>query len=313
VLLLDLVKTKIAVVVLILAAFAVYALRESRLAWSLRLAPSRRAECSLSAVWRAVGARQNLWSRIGDLNDAFETLQTDPAGFTLIRSGDSRWWVPRRNEMALAEMMAEQEADVYGIEDHGVRSGDVVLDCGANVGVFTRHALDRGARTVVAIEPAPENLECLRRNFAAEIQAGRVILYPKGVWDKDEVLHIRTYDLESGGDSVALQFPGSREGPTVLLTTIDKLVAELRLDRVDFIKMDIEGAERNALTGARESVARFHPRLAISLEHQPDDYEAIGAIVKKQWPGMKSTCGPCKWVNTALVHRIQPEELYVSN
>ena len=75
-----------------------------------------------------------------------------------------------------------------GRADGAVRPGDVVLDCGANVGVYTRHALEAGARLVVAIDPAPENIECLRRNFSEEIKAGRVVVYPKGVWDKDEVL-----------------------------------------------------------------------------------------------------------------------------
>jgi FkbM family methyltransferase len=47
-----------------------------------------------------------------------------------------------------------------------VRAGDVVLDCGAGIGLFARQALKRGARTVIAIEPVPENLECLRRNLS---------------------------------------------------------------------------------------------------------------------------------------------------
>ena len=137
-----------------------------------------------------------------------------------------------------------------------------------------------------------------------------MIVYPKGVWDKDDVLQLRTQVL-SGGDSVALRFPGSSEGARVPLTTIDKLTAELRLDRVDFIKMDIEGAERRALAGAVQTVARFHPRLAISMEHQSDDAEAIPALVARLWPGSRAECGPCTWIHTAFINRVAPEELYV--
>jgi FkbM family methyltransferase len=306
------VKKGIAAGTVALVAFAAYALRDSKLILFLRLTPARHASCGLAAAWNGIEARRALWERIGQINDESEKLETDPARFELIRSGDRRWWVPRRNRLALAEMLGEQEAEVYGAQGAGVRAGDVVLDCGANVGVFTRHALDRGARKVVAIEPAPENLECLRRNFASEIADGRVIVYPKGVWSRDQEITIRTFDAESGGDSVALRFPGSREGPRVALTTIDKLAAELQLDRVDFIKMDIEGAEREALVGAVETVARFRPRMVISLEHQPDDYEAIRGIMSRLWPDMKYSCGPCTWVRTALINRIQPEELYVS-
>ena len=59
-----------------------------------------------------------------------------------------------------------------------------MLDGGANVGVYTRKALDAGAKQVVAIEPGPENIACLRKTFGQEISEGRVIVYPKGVWTR---------------------------------------------------------------------------------------------------------------------------------
>jgi len=56
-------------------------------------------------------------------------------------------------------------------------------------------------------------------------------------------------------------------------------VKSLRLPRVDFIKMDIEGSERNALKGARETLQRWHPRLAISSYHLKGDPAAIAGYV----------------------------------
>jgi len=99
---------------------------------------------------------------------------------------------------ALIYDLAEQKRNIYG---NRIRPGDVVLDAGANIGVFTRKALWAGASKVVAIEPAPENLECLQRNFAAEIADGRVVLYPKGVWDKDDVLKLRVDPTDSARDT----------------------------------------------------------------------------------------------------------------
>ena len=61
-----------------------------------------------------------------------------------------------------------------------------------------------GARTIVAVEPAPDNIECLRRNFADEIRAGRVIVYPKGAWDKESTLRLHRVKGNSGGNSVVL-------------------------------------------------------------------------------------------------------------
>jgi len=302
-------RVLVGAILLAAAAAALVYYRESQPVRFARLLWGRSERCSLGDVWRSLEANQRLWDRIGEIAEGMKQIESDPAGFELIEAGQQRFWVPPGNQAGLAEMLGEQEAEVYGAAGRGVRPGDVVLDCGANVGVYTRHALEAGARLVVAIELAPENLTCLRRNFAPEIDAGRVIVYPKGVWDRDDELQLNTSQL-SGGDSVALQVPGSRQGPRVPLTTIDKLVEELRLERVDLIKMDIEGSERRALAGARQTVARFHPRLAISMEHEPDDAEAIPALVRKLWPELKTECGPCVWVHTALVNRAAPEVLF---
>jgi len=86
-----------------------------------------------------------------------------------MEDGDGPYWVPKRNGDSLTEDLSEQATQVYGDREDGVHPGDVVFDCGANIGVYTRVALAAGAKLVVAIEPAPENVECLRRNFAAEI------------------------------------------------------------------------------------------------------------------------------------------------
>jgi FkbM family methyltransferase len=202
--------------------------------------------------------------------------------------------------------LAEQEQKIYAQDGFGVRPGDVVLDCGASVGDYTRAALNAGARLVVAIELAPEGLECLRRNFASEVNAGRVIIYPKGVWDKDAFLTLTVSPESSPADSVVMRPQRAREGPKVPLTTIDKLVAELKLDRVDFIKMDIEGAERNALIGARATLAKYHPRMALSAYHLPDDPQKLPELVRSAWSGYRMACGPCADGGTF----VRPDVLY---
>lgn len=237
---------------------------------------------------------------------ASRLTETDPAGYRLWTTPKGNYWMPKGSDYALAWDLAEQERKIYGTGERAVQAGDTVLDCGANVGVFTREALAAGARRVVAIEIAPENLECLRRNFANEIRDGRVIVYPKGVWDKDDVLTLTVDPENSAADSVVMHPEKSREGPKVPLTTIDKLVEELKLDRVDFVKMDIEGAEQKALAGGRATIARFHPRLALSAYHRADDPEKIPELVRQAWPGYRMECGPCADAGTF----IRPDVLY---
>ncbi|HYO81134.1 MAG TPA: FkbM family methyltransferase, partial [Bryobacteraceae bacterium] len=115
------------------------------------------------------------------------------------------FWTPFESRYGLPFHLAEQEMGIYGQGEFAVRPGDVVLDCGANIGTFTRTALNRGAKTVVAIEPAPENLECLRRNFAKEIADKRVIIYPKGVWHEDATLTLHLHHDNSAADSFIIK------------------------------------------------------------------------------------------------------------
>jgi FkbM family methyltransferase len=238
---------------------------------------------------------------------ASKLLEKDPAGYHLWQTPRGRWWIPEGDDFMLPFNLAEQQRQIYGTGERAVKAGDIVLDCGANVGVFTRVALDQGARTVVAIEPAPENLESLRRNFRDEIAAGRVIIYPKGVWDKDDVLTLRRDPNNTAADSVVMLKDKNAASIQVPLTTIDKLVAELKLDRVDYVKMDIEGAETNALAGALQTLAKFHPRLSLASYHLPTDAQRIPEIVKQAWPQYSMECGPCA---ETPQRRVRPDVLY---
>ena len=102
-------------------------------------------------------------------------------------------------------LLAQQETRIYGGPDRGVRPGDAVIDCGAHVGVYVRTALDAGAKIVVAVEPAPQNIESPRWNFSQEIAAGQVVVYPQGVWDREEMLPLYSDPANSAGDSFIIR------------------------------------------------------------------------------------------------------------
>ncbi len=200
-------------------------------------------------------------TRIKDRILAGSHLLKEESGLELWNTPKGQFWIPKGNRYVLPFNLAEMEQHIYGAGEHFIHSGDIVLDCGASDGDFTRQALEAGAQTVVAIEISPSSAECIRRNLASETAAGRVIVYPKGVWNKDDTLTLNVDDTNFAANSVVMHSDSSHPSVMVPLTTIDKLVAELRLPRVDFIKMDIEGAEVPALAGGHETIARFKPRL----------------------------------------------------
>jgi FkbM family methyltransferase len=233
-------------------------------------------------------------------------LQKEYKGLELYSTPDGNYWAPGGSHYVLPFNLAEQAIQIYGKGPRAVQPGDIVLDCGANVGVFTRLALKAGAKQVIAIEPAPDNVECLRRNFAQEIADKRVILVPKGVWNKEDTLELLVDPDNQAADSFVIHREGAKAVARVPLTTIDRLVAEYQLPSVDYVKMDIEGAEVRALEGARETLQRFHPRMSLSVYHQPDHPVEVPRAARAAWPAYRVECGPCNAANG----QVRPEILY---
>ena len=218
--------------------------------------------------------------------------KTDGA-FQHVQTAWGAFWEPKIQGSVVVAQLAETDAKYADFAPAPIHAGDIVLDCGANVGTFTYYALRLGAKKVIAIEPAPNNLESLRRNFGKEVTEGRVVIYPKGVWDKDDVLTLNESNSSSAMDSFVVT-NDTHKSVTVPLTTIDKIVPELGLDRVDFIKMDIEGAEKQALTGARETLAKWKPRLEISVNHLPVDPVQVPRLILQLQPQYKKRCLLCE-------------------
>jgi len=297
-------KTVLALLFVALAVSASFLFAPVRLAGLVLI--GRSPHCTFA---RAVDSAGH-WSRLNQTKDriyaASRLLGTDSSGMRHWQTPRGSFWIPPGEDWGLPFNLSEQENKIYGTGEQAVHTGDIVLDCGANIGVYAREALAEGAKLVVAIEPAPENLECLRRNLADEVAAGRVIIYEKGVWDKDDFLTMRVSPDNPAADSFVITQKGSQEGLRLPLTTIDKLVEELKLARVDYIKMDIEGAEQRALIGASQTLRRFHPRLALSAYHAPDDPAKIPELVRQAWEGYRMECGPCAY-SAGIV---RPDVLY---
>lgn len=269
------------------------------------VAAGRSPVCPLA---HAVRSKANIddTARIANRFLAASRLLRQEDGLELWNTPRGRFWIPRGNRYVLPFNLAEMERRVYASPAHFIRPGDIVLDCGASDGDFTREALRAGAARVVSVEISPAAQECIRRNLASEIAAGRVTLYPKGVWDHDDTLTLNVDDSNFAANSVVLHPDHSHAAIQVPLTTIDRIAADLSLPRVDFIKMDVEGAEVKALAGAATTLTRFKPRLAIATEHKPDDQFTIPAAIHRLRPDYQMECGQCLEKD----NRIRPDILF---
>lgn len=177
----------------------------------------------------------------------------------------------------LNTFLLEQYAYTKGGQCIRAREGDVVIDGGGCWGDTALYFADLvGPRgRVYSFEFDGENQEVFRRNLALNPHLeGIVRIVPKAMWVESG----REISYRTDGPATTLAGPPCDAGGAdarVLTLAIDDLAAEEGLDRVDFIKMDIEGSELSALRGAERTLRSFRPTLAISIYHNDEDFVAI--------------------------------------
>ena len=164
--------------------------------------------------------------------------------------------------------------------------GDVFLDVGANLGYFTLVAADRVGPMgrVHAFEPDPENHRFCSENVELNALGDRVEVHRLGLGDRPDEQTLYRSAFNHGGHQLIRQLPEASDtvGVSVPLTSLDQWVAERpEVDRIDCIKMDVQGYETRALHGMREQIARHRDRLMMLVEFSPTllspfDDEGVG-------------------------------------
>jgi len=152
-----------------------------------------------------------------------------------------------------------------------IRPGDHVVDAGGCFGDTALAFADEvGAEGhVYSFDPLPVHCRIIREAIAMNTRLGpRISVFETGLADTN-----RAADCKHSRGGVI--DPGARIANDLPTRTLDSMVSEGAIPRVDFIKMDIEGSELAALRGAEQCLRRFRPRLAISLYHRPEDFFTI--------------------------------------
>lgn len=179
----------------------------------------------------------------------------------------------------------------YSIPECHVMENDIVFDVGAHFGFFSCHALQKGAKEIHAFEPNPRVFEILKRHVELwnrdKIKPHCLALSSS---EREEILRIPK-GKELYGWATLKEIEEEKEDPKVRTTarnsfqikvktkTIDGFVREMELERVDFIKIDTEGSEMEIIKGARETIEKFRPRMAIAAYHFPEDRKKIPELV----------------------------------
>lgn len=172
-------------------------------------------------------------------------------------------------------------------------SPDIVLDCGACIGdmalLFAGHVAMQGE--IHLFDPIPLHARFCRLQASLNPSIAHLLHI------NELAVSNRTYVTsgdKSDSDKIA---PGGLAINSFASTRLDDY-ASSKLRRVDFIKMDIEGVEKDAIDGAVKIIQEFKPRLAISAYHKPDDFGEIPIKLKSINPSYELYFGhhsPVSW------------------
>jgi FkbM family methyltransferase len=157
--------------------------------------------------------------------------------------------------------------DVQYFPDDIVRleADEVFVDAGVYDGVTSIHFMKRVKdkfRMIYAFEPDRMNYELSKINLKSVIEEGKLKLFDKGLFDEDK--NIGFCEGYGGGSHIVAS---SEANSTISVVSLDSAID----DGVTFIKMDIEGAEQNALKGMIKTIKKCRPKLAVCVYHHVED------------------------------------------
>ena len=156
------------------------------------------------------------------------------------------------------------------------KKGDVVIDVGANIGIFSVSVAGKVGSNgcVIAVEPEPNTFHLLSMNSS---RYGNIIPIPKALGNRIGLLKLFISQSNPGGHSFK-KVEYEDRFTLVEVTTLDKLVEDVRINKVDFIKIDTEGFELEVLEGTKKTLTTFYPHLALEY-HSKKDKKAIIAYL----------------------------------
>lgn len=154
------------------------------------------------------------------------------------------------------------------------------IDCGSYTGDTIRDLthLNKNINYVVAFEPDPKNLEKLNQeldNLKKNNKDTKFIISPSGVFSSTKLLSFSCGEISSSSHIV-----DNAEN----LISVVSLDATIKNMEPNYIKMDIEGAEKEAILGAKETIKKYKPNLAICLYHKPEDLWELPLLINQIEP-----------------------------
>lgn len=187
------------------------------------------------------------------------------------------------HDMSLISDIADDFRNQY-FDDELIHFGnnDVFLDCGGYIGdtIESYISHNKGVyKKIITFEPDGDNADVIRKNYENQ----NVSVQEIACWSKKQEL----YFDKIGSGSGKIKYASSANVSDKIVVKADSIDDICDDENVTFIKMDIEGAEYNALVGAMDTIHRCKPTLKISAYHKQDDFLTLPFLIMSLNPDYK--------------------------
>jgi FkbM family methyltransferase len=138
---------------------------------------------------------------------------------------------------------------------YSVKPNDVIAEMGAYMGYYTIYLAEKAHRgKIIAIEPMPQNLVFLKKNIKYN-NLKNVTIVSKGVWNKNEIMPFTFKDGDNQSGSIPLTY-SEEKNVNIEVDTLDTILAGTETSHVDFMIIQLNGAEKEAL----EALTNYLPK-----------------------------------------------------
>jgi len=156
------------------------------------------------------------------------------------------------------------------------KSDHVVIDVGAHMGFFTLK-IAKNVKKVVAVEPDPVNFKFLAFNVRLNKLEDRVVLHNLALGERDGQAFLDRSGYGFGRSKITTE----KTDYLTKIKTVDNLISEDGLERVDLIKIDTEGSELEILEGAKETLQEYKPDLLLAAYHFNQEHLTLADYLRK--------------------------------
>jgi len=206
------------------------------------------------------------------------TIKSDYAQLSI--NNQIYFWPKRADRKGLIGIYLEvfmppsRNFHAYEFEGARLKPNGLVIDAGASEGFFVRYALERGAKLIV-FEPVASLVGALKMTFDEEIANKLVSILPYALGATSRMAKLETAEDHLFDSHI------SYNGSEIKIVALDDIINH---ETVDFIKIDIEGSEMDAVEGARKTISKYKPRLSIAVYHQVENAHKVCTLLRQIRP-----------------------------